>query len=989
MAISVQCKSCGGQFRARNKDRGKTVACTRCGVELLIDGKAVPDFDVFVSHSTKDKQTADAIVATLEAAKIRCWVAPRDIAPGANWGASIVDAIGNSRIMVMVYSANSNASQQVVREVERAVAKGLVILPVRIDQTPMSKDIEYFISTRHWLDALTPPLEKHLGFLVKTTRAILDGEDAPRRSSAPGASISRGKRKTALLLAVLAVILMMSAVVAIRPLRERIMGLVGALQSPSYGVHDEGHFFSTDAVAQADKVMAQISAAHNREIWIETVLFIPVDRKAEFAAEGKDRFFENWGLQVSKKHSAGAVIIFVCKDPGYLQVMAFGKSREKEFTQEDRRALSAEMLAAFTNKEFDRGLLEGIRLMQSRMDRNTGIHPPLPAPATPPPSPAIAKAPEKPVVPVTTQHPVAALPPAAPHIAPAPPAAPSVAPPSPAFVAAIQPGVILAGEGRKLTIVERSGDSFRGTFESGEGKFVRDVKGTIKDDRFYWLARDASGVKGGAGGDNFGTIQGDEIHFVWHQNDAAAASGSFVLRYAGKSPVVAVVTTAPATPIVLLPEGVLKPGTEKPASAITLFDGTSAAKWLPEWPVKDGAMTSEKADTCTKDTFTNYQLHLEFNEPHLGSQFKGQNRGNSGVFQQGRYELQILDSYNNDTYADGACAAVYGIQAPLKNVAKPPGEWQTYDITFHAARYDAVGKKIGNARITVYWNGELVQDNTEIPHCTIGAAGEERAPGPIRLQYHKHEVQFRNIWIVPLAPNRAVAEGIAPSGVGAPASPAPSANLPAPVTPAISTKPPSGAFTSLFNGKNLSGWTVDGGYEKKWTVEDGVIVARGDTYRTGNYLLTEREYANFILRLEFRLDKNAGSAIALRAIAGENVPYEDGHRRFDHPIFKLKDVAGQEATGTTHWLFDKMNVGPDRAAEMRPTGSWNRLEIELNGHSLRATVNGKEISNRTLDPHALFSDGTVPGLNRVKGHIGLQKHGGIVRFRNVEISELP
>ena len=76
MAISVQCKSCGGQFRARNKDRGKTVACTRCGVELLIDGKEVPDFDVFVSHSTKDKQTADAIVATLEAAKIRCWVAP-------------------------------------------------------------------------------------------------------------------------------------------------------------------------------------------------------------------------------------------------------------------------------------------------------------------------------------------------------------------------------------------------------------------------------------------------------------------------------------------------------------------------------------------------------------------------------------------------------------------------------------------------------------------------------------------------------------------------------------------------------------------------------------------------------------------------------------------------------------------------------------------------------------------------------------------------
>ena len=108
-----------------------------------------------------------------------------------------------------------------------------------------------------------------------------------------------------------------------------------------------------------------------------------------------------------------------------------------------------------------------------------------------------------------------------------------------------------------------------------------------------------------------------------------------------------------------------------------------------------------------------------------------------------------MDSYNNPTYEKGGCAAVYGVKDPLKNMAKPPGEWQTYDITFHAAKYKD-GKKTENAHITVYWNGELVHDNTEIPGPTGGGEKEEDKPGPIRLQYHNHSVQFKNIWIVPL-----------------------------------------------------------------------------------------------------------------------------------------------------------------------------------------------------------------------------------------------
>ncbi len=197
-------------------------------------------------------------------------------------------------------------------------------------------------------------------------------------------------------------------------------------------------------------------------------------------------------------------------------------------------------------------------------------------------------------------------------------------------------------------------------------------------------------------------------------------------------------------------DDVLKPGAEKPKDALVLFEGTDTSKWdSNDWPIKEGAMVSDKHDLTTKDKFKDYQLHLEFNEPKLGPEFKGQDRGNSGVYQQGRYELQVLDSFNNETYPDGSCAAVYGVKAPSKNAAKPPGEWQTYDITFHAAKYKD-GKKVENAHISVYWNGELVQDNTDIPHSTGGGNKEEDTPGPIRLQYHHHSVQFKNIWIVAL-----------------------------------------------------------------------------------------------------------------------------------------------------------------------------------------------------------------------------------------------
>ena len=129
--------------------------------------------DVFVSHSVKDKAVADAIVARLEADSVTCWIAPRDVVPGADWGESIIDAIESSRIMILIFSRSADASSQIKREVERAVNKGVYIIPFRVDDIPPTKSLEYFISTSQWMDAFSPPLERHLDNLAKTVTAVL------------------------------------------------------------------------------------------------------------------------------------------------------------------------------------------------------------------------------------------------------------------------------------------------------------------------------------------------------------------------------------------------------------------------------------------------------------------------------------------------------------------------------------------------------------------------------------------------------------------------------------------------------------------------------------------------------------------------------------------------------------------------------------------------------------------------------------------------
>jgi len=134
--------------------------------------------DVFISYSNKDKFVADAVCAALEQNKVRCWIAPRDINAGAEWGESIIEAINSSRVMVLVFSKSANDSPQIRREIERAVSKGVIIVPFRIEDVIPTKSLEYFIGAVHWLDALTPPIEQHLESLAASVRRIVS-EDHP------------------------------------------------------------------------------------------------------------------------------------------------------------------------------------------------------------------------------------------------------------------------------------------------------------------------------------------------------------------------------------------------------------------------------------------------------------------------------------------------------------------------------------------------------------------------------------------------------------------------------------------------------------------------------------------------------------------------------------------------------------------------------------------------------------------------------------------
>lgn len=195
-----------------------------------------------------------------------------------------------------------------------------------------------------------------------------------------------------------------------------------------------------------------------------------------------------------------------------------------------------------------------------------------------------------------------------------------------------------------------------------------------------------------------------------------------------------------------------------PSDAIVLYDGTDLSKWegmngkTTEWINGDGYFECVRGSgyVRSKQAFGDIQLHVEWAAP-LSVMGKSQGRGNSGVFFMGLYEVQVLDSYDNTTYTDGQASAVYGQYPPQVNAARPPGEWQAYDIVFHRPHFNSLGMIEKPARITVFFNGILVQDNVEL---WGGTGWQKYAPYklhadklPISLQDHGNPVRFRNIWV--------------------------------------------------------------------------------------------------------------------------------------------------------------------------------------------------------------------------------------------------
>jgi hypothetical protein len=233
-------------------------------------------------------------------------------------------------------------------------------------------------------------------------------------------------------------------------------------------------------------------------------------------------------------------------------------------------------------------------------------------------------------------------------------------------------------------------------------------------------------------------------------SDASAQNGLEWPVHSADRPQPKVVDPGPAGPPV-----------KAPAGAIILFDGRDLSRWQSgngqpaKWKVENGyfEVVPGTGSLVSRDTFGDVHLHIEWAAPMVvkGS---GQDPGNSGVFLMSAYEVQVLDSYRNTTYPDGQAAAIYGQFPPLVNASRPPGEWQTYDIYFRAPRFDAGGKLLEAARMTVLHNSIVVHNNVEL---TGPTAHRARPPYrqhadrmPISLQDHGQPVRYRNAWVVPL-----------------------------------------------------------------------------------------------------------------------------------------------------------------------------------------------------------------------------------------------
>jgi hypothetical protein len=404
---------------------------------------------------------------------------------------------------------------------------------------------------------------------------------------------------------------------------------------------------------------------------------------------------------------------------------------------------------------------------------------------------------------------------------------------------------------------------------------------------------------------------------------------------------------------------VVTPGAnnQPPSDAIVLFNGKNLNNWetadgkTPEWDIKGDVLTVKpgKGSIQTKQGFADCQLHIEWRSPEVVTG-EGQGRGNSGIFFQNRYELQVLDSYNNKTYSNGQAGSIYKQSIPEVNVCNKPGEWQTYDVIFTAPRFNNDGSVKTLAYITVFQNGIVIQDHYQIKGSTkyIGPPSYEKHPfmQPLTLQEHGNPVSYRNIWIRELN------------------------------------------TLTLFNHRDLNGWYTcldslgkDANPENNFKVEDSLIHIKGKYF---GYLATVNSYSNYYLKVVFkwgtkkyppREKDKRDSGILYHLAANEK----------DKVWPKSVECQVQEGDCGDYWMVETMADSPNQSEikwNMKhiirsenfenPSGEWNTIEIICNGNQSEHYVNGHLVNSAS-------------NLSVLEGKILLQSEGAEVFYKQVEM----
>ena len=404
-------------------------------------------------------------------------------------------------------------------------------------------------------------------------------------------------------------------------------------------------------------------------------------------------------------------------------------------------------------------------------------------------------------------------------------------------------------------------------------------------------------------------------------------------------------------------------GAKPPAGATVLLPYNEGAKstdlsaWTNDaWTVRDdGSMQVGKGDNRTKQEFGDIKLHAEWLTPLLPDK-RGQERGNSGIYLEDRYEVQVLDSFGLDQQ-DNDAGGLYKTSKPSVNAGLPPGQWQTYDITFHAPRLKADGTQDKPARVTVVFNGTTIQDDVELLSPTGGAASMEPiAKAPLRLQDHGWPVRFRNMWVQPLndqAANAGDANANAMAGEKV-----------------------------LFNGENLDGWGKAGPGPK---FEDGAMhFAAG----TGD-IWTNEQYGDFVLDFDWKVNKGANSGVFIR-----NPKPGDWYAGME---IQIKDSFGNE-TPTREDAGGNYDVAAPMKIAVKAPGEWNHTQITAKGQNIKVVMNGELVLDQDLSQWKEAGknpDGSKNKFGKAYaemprvGHIELQEHpGGDVWYRNIKVREL-